>query len=35
VPHAAAPPPAEPIVELGDSVRIKVQVPTTTGSVAP
>jgi hypothetical protein len=35
VPDAAVPPPAEPIIEPGDSVRIKVQVPPPTGPVAP
>ena len=35
VPDDAVPPPAEPIVEPGDSVRIKVQVPPPTGPVAP
>ena len=31
VPDDAVPPPAEPIVEPGDSVRIKVQAPPPTG----
>ena len=35
VPDDAVPPPAEPILEPGDSVRTKVQVPPPTDPVAP